>query len=273
MVTTLLLNILLSIGPSPVSAASMDSLRLEKIDGKTFIIHRVESKETLFAISRRYKVSVAGIQQANPGSESGIDAGKLLRIPYSGAFTSVSASRSVVSESQSESSGAVYHTVQPGETLFAISRQYKVAVSDIIRWNNLASSEVKAGQRLVVSRYSAEPKAVAEANREIPVETPKQPQTTSVKITPVSDNEKKETGAAILMEGSQESRKYLALHRTIPYGTIVRIRNRDTQQDIFVRIVGTPGDAESDVILRISKAAMTRLGGTDRIPVELFYFR
>jgi hypothetical protein len=33
----------------------LDSIGVETVDGKMFVIHKVDEKETLFAISRRYK--------------------------------------------------------------------------------------------------------------------------------------------------------------------------------------------------------------------------
>ncbi|MFO7259052.1 MAG: LysM peptidoglycan-binding domain-containing protein, partial [Bacteroidota bacterium] len=48
-------------------------------------------------------------------------------------------------------SGSDKHEVLPGETLYAISRQYQVSVSDLVRWNNLdVNTALKPGQVLVV---------------------------------------------------------------------------------------------------------------------------
>ncbi|MFQ5434293.1 MAG: LysM peptidoglycan-binding domain-containing protein [Anaerolineae bacterium] len=45
----------------------------------------------------------------------------------------------------------VIHTVQPGETINAIARQYDVAVADIIAANNLANPNlIKAGDTLII---------------------------------------------------------------------------------------------------------------------------
>jgi membrane-bound lytic murein transglycosylase D len=48
------------------------------------------------------------------------------------------------------------HEVLPGETLYAISRQYQVSVTDLVRWNNLdINTALKPGQVLVVKGESA----------------------------------------------------------------------------------------------------------------------
>jgi LysM repeat protein len=46
----------------------------------------------------------------------------------------------------------VFHTVQPKETLYAISRKYEVPVEDIIKWNELKSNDLRTGQQLRINK-------------------------------------------------------------------------------------------------------------------------
>jgi membrane-bound lytic murein transglycosylase D len=48
------------------------------------------------------------------------------------------------------------HVVRRGETLAGVARKYRVPVSQLIRWNNLKGSRVKAGQSLVVFKSDGE---------------------------------------------------------------------------------------------------------------------
>ena len=64
------------------SPSSSDSLRLETVNGKQFIIHQIDAKETLYSISRRYGVPVTAILESNPDSKEGLGVGKLLKVPY-----------------------------------------------------------------------------------------------------------------------------------------------------------------------------------------------
>jgi membrane-bound lytic murein transglycosylase D len=51
------------------------------------------------------------------------------------------------------SSGEVfdeYHFVQPGETLYAISRKYAATVEQLKAWNRLETNQIEVGQRLRV---------------------------------------------------------------------------------------------------------------------------
>ncbi|MCF0061486.1 LysM peptidoglycan-binding domain-containing protein [Dyadobacter chenwenxiniae] len=49
------------------------------------------------------------------------------------------------------------HTVRRGENLNAISKKYRVSVSDLKRWNHLRRNNIKRGQRLVILKEVKEP--------------------------------------------------------------------------------------------------------------------
>lgn len=44
------------------------------------------------------------------------------------------------------------HIVQPGETLYALSRRYSVSVQDIMKWNELQDGNLKSGQALRIKK-------------------------------------------------------------------------------------------------------------------------
>ena len=54
-------------------------------------------------------------------------------------------------ESHGENLGGSYHTVEKGETLYRISKQYGVSVQDLKNWNNLGDNTIHVGQKLVVN--------------------------------------------------------------------------------------------------------------------------
>jgi hypothetical protein len=45
----------------------------------------------------------------------------------------------------------LFHTVRSGETLYRISKKYKVKIEDIKTWNNLPDNNLKVGQDLVIT--------------------------------------------------------------------------------------------------------------------------
>lgn len=54
------------------------------------------------------------------------------------------------SEEASGEDASVYHTVQQGDTLWGIARQYRASVEQIRRLNDLRSNELSPGQRIRV---------------------------------------------------------------------------------------------------------------------------
>jgi LysM repeat protein len=128
-------------------AAPADSLRMETINGKRFIIHSIDEKETLYAISRRYGVPITSILEANPTADGGLAVGQLLKVPY--------VPQAPKSKPVQTTSGDIKHKVTAGETLFSLSRQYEVTVDDIKSWNNLRDNSLSLGQELIFKKKSS----------------------------------------------------------------------------------------------------------------------
>ena len=122
-----------------------DSVGVERINGQSYIIHQVEEKETLFAISRRYKTPVNEIVQTNDELKNGLKIGQRIRIPFV--------------EKSAIPTGAKLHSVAPGETMFSIARSYNVTVNDLMTWNDLKGNDLSVGQALMIH-------GVAEAKQE-----------------------------------------------------------------------------------------------------------
>ncbi|MDH4058878.1 MAG: LysM peptidoglycan-binding domain-containing protein, partial [Cyclobacteriaceae bacterium] len=177
------------------------------------------------------------------------------------------------------------HTVAMKETLFSISRQYNISVQQLKEWNGLSSEELNIGQLLFVSQpvYSVgiqQESPVVEPTPQNQTQTIAQPQDPSSVIIiseSVKDkDEVKEAGLAELIEGTEGNRKYLALHRTLPVGTIIKVRNEMNNREVFVRIVGQLPDTAltNKLIIKISKSAYDRLGAIDpRFRVEVTYYK
>lgn len=70
----------------------LDSIGVQRIEGRIFIIHKVVYRETLFSISRRYKVQMSEIQQSNRILKQGLKEGQMLLIPYGQTINSLDSS-------------------------------------------------------------------------------------------------------------------------------------------------------------------------------------
>ena len=80
----LLLTCRLAVGtPALLAARSpLDSVGVERKDGRKFVLHRVDQGQTLYGVARRYGVNVKDIKAANPDlSDGGVRYDQLLRVP------------------------------------------------------------------------------------------------------------------------------------------------------------------------------------------------
>ncbi len=127
---------------SSLANSPIDSLRVEKIKGKKYIIHRAEPKETLYSITRRYQVTLEDLYEFNPSlKENGLKMYDTVRIP-------LLKKRKKHEPKPRASDRSNYHVVQSGETLFAISRQYNLTVDSLIAINQLENSNLSVGDTL-----------------------------------------------------------------------------------------------------------------------------
>lgn len=160
-----------------------DSVGMERVGDKTFILHQVTGGETLFSISRKYQASVGEIQNANESLKQGLKAGQTIRIPY------------ITAAKLPE--GNSLHKVAPGETLFSISKKYGVTVDSLKQWNKLLGNDLSVGQALVVKEtapspaIAANPTLAVTTTASVPTSSPKE--TPKPEPTPKKEEPRKET--------------------------------------------------------------------------------
>ena len=103
--------------------------------------HIVKGKETLYGIARSYGADINEIKGLNPGMGDSVKEGQAINIPV----------RYKPEKSISEKTSATLkHTVQSGETLYSISRQYNVPADDIKAANPGMQESLKIGQELLI---------------------------------------------------------------------------------------------------------------------------
>lgn len=115
------------------------------LEGTVYYIHTVKPGETLYAISRAYNISQKEIAIDNPGAISGLQIGQSLKIPVDPKLQD----EVDTSLPPGPRADGKYHTVQPGETLYGISRAYNLKEEDIVQANQSVSlAYLQPGQRL-----------------------------------------------------------------------------------------------------------------------------
>jgi LysM repeat protein len=332
---------------------SLDSLGIEKKNGKTYVQHKVEQGETVYAILKRYGCSEKDFYTANPTLKIGtvLGADQVIEVPTKLKSKSVPRPRVVEitpapitptpkavitetrpkgkvdengievvdipeatpkepetskqitkSDAQKDSLGnkdaskntiikAKTHTVAVKENLFAIAKKYNVKAWQLREWNNLKSDAIRIGQVLIVEKpanFVAKPVKKDTTLKAKPVQAPAgdiaKEKTTPAVNKPVLTNKPQapvpnapggkkfsEQGIAEVIGAGANTNKFLALHRTAPVGTLIKVANQANGQSVWVKVIGKLSGS-GDVIIKVSPKAFDKLAPKDkRIRAELSY--
>jgi len=107
------------------------------------IVYRVRAGETLSSIARRHGMPVSTLARLN-----NLDTGDSL---VKGQRLIIKASARRYRDEGVVSGRRVLYTVRRGDTVFSISRQFQVSVTQLKSWNGLNKHhQIRAGQRLVM---------------------------------------------------------------------------------------------------------------------------
>jgi len=191
------------------------------------------------------------------------------------------------------------HIVVVGQNLFTISKLYKLKVWQIREWNSLTNDALKENQVLAIEKpanyiakvakkdtlrskseqvqapagdMAVKDKRKEKAKDQTLINKPyinKPPAT----VVPNAPGGKKfsEQGIAEMIDAGEGTNKFLALHRTAPIGTLIKVANQANRQSVWVKVIGklsSPGD----VVIKISPKAFEKLSQNDkRIRAELSY--
>jgi LysM repeat protein len=105
------------------------------------ITHKVEPRETLFAIEKKYGVSDEALKKANPDLEKlGLQIGQTLVIH------SIAVAKTTVSTPEK----ALYHEVLAKETKYSIVKKYGITIEELERKNPEIISNLTIGYKLVI---------------------------------------------------------------------------------------------------------------------------
>ncbi|ODS78396.1 MAG: hypothetical protein ABS46_17110 [Cytophagaceae bacterium SCN 52-12] len=110
-------------------------------------VHTIAKGETLISIAERYNVEVEEIKKHNGLQSSKLVAGKKLEIPGNAEAV---ADHKPVAQARTRTRN-VYHVVQTGDTLWAISRKYGLSVDKIKKVNNIKGNALKTGMKILIS--------------------------------------------------------------------------------------------------------------------------
>ncbi len=119
--------------------------------GEKWARYTVRSGDSLDKIARRFGVAVTDLKRWNNLRSNTILVGQQLDI-YREFGESVSSlpSRSLASNTKPSLQGQITHRVRPGESLSVIASRYGVTVRMLMQHNNLTSTTIVPGQKLII---------------------------------------------------------------------------------------------------------------------------
>jgi LysM repeat protein len=105
------------------------------ISGVTYYLHIVKKGETIYSISKAYEITSEELTRENPPALNGLKEGQSLRIPEKMINSAPLPQVYPVSQSARDESRFIYHRLQPGETIYFLSKKYIVSENEIIQSN------------------------------------------------------------------------------------------------------------------------------------------
>ncbi|MBX7204434.1 MAG: LysM peptidoglycan-binding domain-containing protein [Bacteroidia bacterium] len=279
----------------PVNA--QDSIGTKKINGQVFIQYKVGKGEGLNAICRKYNVKKEDVLAANPGMKETLNLGQIILIPSTAVAQTppqkVQAKPVSVNETHAEADADKQaehiptdakkrpdsYTVKAGETMYKICTLFNVSEADVRKWNNMTDNNLKEGQVLWLKpmNRASLPPPVLPAKKDS-LKNPVAAQASSEPhpmATSVGIKEREENGMARwFLDDEMSGGKLLALHKTAPVGTIIKITNKINGKSVFVRVVGTLPDTDENknILIKISRTTAEKIGMRDeQAQVKLNY--
>lgn len=258
-----------------------DSLNTEIINNIVYILHKVEPGQTLYSLVNKYSCSVAEVSSINPTlkTEVGIKVGQTLKFPMikngkhvSGAaywairkkaWSNTNSTKAKVL-SKEKTPKSKFHDIKAGETIFSISKLYDLDISYLVEANDISDNKIKVGEKLLIDKIDIE-KIIEDLEKKTEPELILAP--LGVKVA--------EAGIAEVINTSNRTTKYLALHRNAKVGSNIKVTNEATGISIIAKVVANLSEKGHDenVMIKLSPYAFYKLRPKDskmRATVEYY---
>ena len=157
-----------------------------------------------------------------------------------------------------------FHIIKAGETIFSISKLYDLDISYLVEANNISDNKIRIGDKLLIDKVEIEKISTALEKKMTP----------DLVVAPVGIK-MQETGVAEVINTSNRTTKYLALHRTAKVGSNIKVTNEATGVTITAKVVANLSQKGPDenIMLKLSPYAFYKLRPRDskmRATVEYY---
>jgi len=277
--------------------ANADSTGVKIINGKTFIIHQVDVGQGLYGVARRYKTTVPKIKDANPGIGQSLSVGQIILVPYTDKpgklikpgnkpETKIIQKQKAPAENKAEivpvpsDKEPIYHTVTKKETIIKIAENHHLTVDELKALNHSDLDPISPGEKIIVGykekkaskeKIKPDTKAATKSAKPDKTKTAKKQDPETIITDKAPENGIKrpvtENGMGTWVDdGSIKTDISLAMHKTAPAGTIVKLTNPMNGRAKYVKVVGTLPDTDDNksIIIKISKNTADELGIIDK---------
>lgn len=250
---------------SAIAASTRDSIGVENQNGTLIILHKVERRETYYSIGRLYNISPLTIIQIN--NNVSLKPGITIKVPTQRHFKASSKSAKS-SYANSNDGNIVEYKIGRKENLYSIAKRFNTTVEDIKQLNKLGGDNLSIGQIIKVRQGNpGSAPAVAAPLPEPITETEPEPERPKIPSGRLGVSERSERGVAVwIADDNLDGSKMLALHRTAPVGTVIKVTNPMTDRVTYAKVVGkfTENESTRDVIIVLTKATADLLGALDK---------
>ncbi len=269
---------------SVAASTRIDSIGIENLNDKKIILHKVETKESYYSIARKYSVNPKSLMEFN--SSKALQPGAVLKIPTDRPFIKEEKKATLPVKPKVKTT-VIEYKVGEKETLYSISKRFNTTVDELKSINNMTDNSLSTGQIIKVPSGGtsvisspATPQTPKNTGNETPSPAPvdsiiNASDRLKLPLAKYGLREVDERGVAICIANENiDGTKMLALHRTAPIGTIVKITNPMTGKSTFAKVVGkfTENESTKDAIIVITKATADLVGALDkRFQVNVVY--
>ncbi|RDV24305.1 LysM peptidoglycan-binding domain-containing protein [Alteromonas aestuariivivens] len=142
----------------PMDKASQFKQELANVDRSerlNWVRHKVERGDSLLKLAKEYHTTADIIKRVNSMDSNMIRVGDHIMVPVAlqelDSYSLSADQRLASTQSTKRADHKITHTVVSGDTLWDISRKYKVSTQSLARWNGMAPKDpLRAGKKLVV---------------------------------------------------------------------------------------------------------------------------
>ncbi|RZK51715.1 MAG: LysM peptidoglycan-binding domain-containing protein [Pedobacter sp.] len=261
----------------PTSKTVVDTKAVTNENPAAVVEHTIKAKENLNLLAEKYGTTVDEIKRLNGLSSNNLRIGQVLKIPSVNGTQAPAVEIVTPAEPKSNPRKEVVlaktnpdagfeHTVVAGETIYSIAQKYSLTTYQLKTFNNLTSTEVTVGQKLIIK--GAKP-TTSEGDDEESSGSPNTIKDPTLKYAPSKYGltQFEEKGTAVwIADQDLDATKMLVLHRTAPVGTVIKITNPMSNRTTYAKVVGkfTENESTKDVIIVMTKAVADAVGALDK---------